>query len=74
MNNGLFFKIIPVEVNIVFGSISGDLFLWNVSEDDAKPILYSYHIIIKNMIHAHIYVCLYIHVTIHVYLLCEYYM
>lgn len=44
MNNGLFFKIIPVEDNIVFGFISGDLFLWNVLEDKLKPILYSYHI------------------------------
>lgn len=44
MNNGLFFKIIPVEDNIIFGSISGDLFLWNLLEDKLKPILYSYHI------------------------------
>ena len=44
MNNGLFIKMFPVKDNIVFGSISGDLFLWNLSEDKLKPILYSYHI------------------------------
>ena len=52
MNNGLFFKIIPIKDNIVFGSISGDLFYWNLTEDKLEPIFYSYHIKpIKDIIH-----------------------
>lgn len=43
ITNGLFFKILSLKDNIIFGSISGDLFLWDLIQDEIKPILYSYH-------------------------------